>query len=148
MYYRINHYPVRELVSMQDSMNRLFSNMFAPSAEDGTLVASPAIDMKESENELSVRVTLPGVDPKNVELSVNKNVLSVRASIEEEVEKGETKSVFHLRENTFTSYYREIRLPFEVDADKAEADYKNGILTITLPKAEIVKPKSIQIRTK
>ena len=100
MYYRINHYPVRELVSMQDSMNRLFSNMFAPSAEDGTLVASPAIDMKESENELSVRVTLPGVDPKNVELSVNENVLSVRASIEEEVEKGETKSVFHLRENT------------------------------------------------
>ena len=136
------------LLSMQDSMNRLFSNMFAPSAEDGTLVASPAIDMKESENELSVWVTLPGVDPKNVELSVNENVLSVRASIEEEVEKGETKSVFHLRENTFTSYYREIRLPFEVDADKAEADYKNGILTITLPKAEIVKPKSIQIRTK
>ena len=54
MYYRINHYPVRELVSMQDSMNRLFSNMFAPTAEDGTLVASPAIDIKSGST--SVRV--------------------------------------------------------------------------------------------
>lgn len=148
MYYKFNRYPVRELVTMQDSMNRLFSNIFTPSAEDGTLVAAPAIDMKEKENELSVRVTLPGVNPEDVELSVNENVLTVKATIEETKEENDEKSVFHLRENTFASYYREIRLPFEVDADKADADYRNGILTVTLPKAEIVKPKSITIKTK
>lgn len=147
MYYRYNRYPVREFVTMQDSMNRLFSNIFTPTAEDGTLVAAPTIDMKEKENELSIRVTLPGVNPEDVDLSVNENVLTVKAKIEESKEESDEKSVFHLRENTFASYYREIRLPFEVDADKAEADYRNGILTITLPKAEIVKPKSIAIKT-
>ena len=148
MYYKFNRYPVRELVTMQDSMNRLFSNIFVPGVEDGTLVSAPAIDMKEKENELQVRVTLPGVNPDNVELSVNENVLTLKATIEEAKEEGDEKSVFHLRENTFASYYREIRLPFEVDADKADADYRNGILTVTLPKAEIVKPKSIAIKTK
>lgn len=147
MYYRYNRYPMRELVSMQDSMDRLFSNIFSQSNEEHGLVASPAIDMKQKDECLEVKVSLPGVSPENVELSVNDNVLTVKAEVHEEKEEGDEKSVYHLRENTYTSYFREIRLPVEVDADKARADYRNGILKINLPKAEIVKPKSITINT-
>lgn len=147
MYYRLNRYPVREFVTMQDSMNRLFSNLFSTTTEDGTTVSHPAVDLKEKENELSVRVSLPGVDPEKVELSVHDNILTIKATIEESKEEGDENSAYHLREISSTSYYREIRLPFEVDSDKAEAESKNGILTVTLPKAEVIKPKTIAIKT-
>lgn len=147
MYYRLNRYPVREFVTMQDSMNRLFSNLFSTTAEDGTTTSYPAVDLKEKENELSVRVSLPGVDPEKVELSVHDNILTIKATTEESKEEGDENSVYHLRENSTTSYYREVRLPFEVDADKAEAESKHGILTVTLPKAEVIKPKTIAIKT-
>lgn len=105
---------------------------------------SPAIDIKETENEFVVKAEIPGIDQKDLSVSLSGDVLTISGEKKEEKEeKGEN---VHRVERSFGSFCRSFTLPGEIQEDKIEAKYKNGILTLTLPKAESSKRKPINIK--
>lgn len=145
MYRSLRVQPMRELFTMQDSMDRLINAFFDSDEKGVSETVAPRVDLKQDEDKVFVKMTIPGVDPENIQISVSNNVLTVKAEVKEDKEETDEKSVYHIREHRWSSYYREISLPTEVEADKAKADYENGVLKLELPKAEIVKPKVISI---
>jgi len=145
MYRTLRIQPMRELVSMQDSMDRLLNTFFDTDEKSFIETISPRVDMKQDENNIYVKMTIPGVKTDDIQISVTDNVLTVKAEVKEEKSEKDAKTAYEIREHTWSSYYREITLPSEVEADKAKADYENGVLKLELPKAEIVKPKMISI---
>ena len=104
---------------------------------------TPNVDIFENENELIVKAELPGVDPKDVELNVEKNVL--RISGERTLEFEEQKENYHRVERAHGSFSRSFSLPQLVDDSKIEAEYKDGVLTVHVPKHEKAKPRQIKI---
>ena len=128
------HYNPNRYLRMQDTMNSLVNALFNSDASDfaseGTEF-SPRMDMKESEDAYTVKLTMPGIDKNDIDISVSDGVLTVKGETKEEEE--DEKSTYLVREH-------------KVVADKAEAEYKNGVLKLTLPKAEEVKPKSIPVK--
>jgi HSP20 family protein len=137
--------PFNEMSLLQNQMNRLFDSALHtwPGDTNGTSHWAPAADIYESENELVVNLDLPGVDPKLVDIRVENNVLTIRG--ERRMEEKQDNHNFHRVERTYGSFARSFTLSTFVDADKIRANYKAGVLSITLPKAEAAKPKRIQI---
>jgi HSP20 family protein len=138
--------PAREMMSLRDAMDRLFDDAFTRplSLRDGW--SSPAIDMFQSDDEIIVKAALPGIKADEVQINVTGEVLTLKGEVKQDQEmKGKS---WHIREQRFGSFERSIPLPTDVVADKAKADFENGILTITLPKAEEVKPKTITVKAK
>lgn len=139
--------PFNEAVSLRDAMNSLFRESFIrPSALTGQSgPATPPLDVSETENDYVVKVSLPGVKPEDVKITVQGNMLSIRGEAKSEEErKGEH---WHIRERKFGAFQRTLSLGSPVASDQAEARYENGVLTLTLPKAEESKPKQIKIGT-
>ena len=122
---------------LHDSVNRLFSE---PAARPW----SPSVDIYETENELVVKADLPDVDPKNVGIQLENGTLTLRGERKFEEQKNGQKG-FHRIERSYGSFVRAFSLPDTVDGEKVKADYKNGVLTISLPKKEVAKPKTINI---
>jgi HSP20 family protein len=137
--------PAREMMTLREAMDRLFDDAFThhPIGWNGGTV-SPAIDLYQNENEVVVKAALPGLTANDVQISVNGDVLTLRGEFKQENEQKET--TYHIREHRQGAFERAIMLPTEVQTDKARADFANGILTVTLPKAEAVKPKTISIK--
>jgi HSP20 family protein len=137
--------PFSEMSLLQNQMNRLFDTALHgwPSDSNGTTQWTPAADIYEAENELIVNFDLPGVDPKMVDIRVENNVLTVRG--ERQFDENLNKDNYHRVERSYGSFARSFTLSTSVDTDKIRATYKAGVLTITLPKAEVAKPKRIQI---
>jgi HSP20 family protein len=108
--------------------------------------SSPSIDMYETEHEVMVKAALPGIKAEEVQINVTNNLLTIRGETKQEEEK-QDKS-WHIREHRWGAFERSIRLPSGVIADKARADFDNGILTITLSKSDEVKPKTITVKAK
>jgi HSP20 family protein len=121
----------------QDSLSRLFS-------EPASRPWSPAVDISETENELIVKADIPDVDPKNVGIQVENGTLTLKGERKFEEQKNGHKG-FHRIERSYGSFVRAFSLPDSVDSEKVKADYKNGVLTITLPKKEVAKPKTINV---
>ena len=140
----VSYNPRKGYLSMQDTMNSLVNALFNNEGEAIFDEYSPRMDMKETEDGYIVKVTMPGLDPKDIDISVNDNVLTIKAEVKDEEET--ENETYLIKEHRACSYLRSVRIPSEVVADNAEADYKNGILTLTLPKAEEVKPKSIPVK--
>ena len=138
--------PAREMMSLRDAMDRLFDDAFTRplSLRDGWSV--PAIDMFQTDDEIVVKAALPGMKSDEVQINITGEVLTLKGEVKQNQEMEE--KAWHIREQRFGSFERSIALPTDVVADKARADFENGILTITLPKAEEVKPKTIRIKTK
>jgi len=105
---------------------------------------SPSLDVSETKNEIVVKAEIPGIDPKDIDLSLADGVLTIKG--EKKQEKEEKDENFHLAERSYGSFARTVRLPREVKSDKIGATYKNGLLTITLPKSEETKRKEIKIK--
>lgn len=138
--------PFREVFSTQDRFNRLFnqtlSQMFGE--EDGKLGAwSPAVDVFETDQNLVVKAELPGIDPKDVEIRVENNTLFLKGQRKFENEVKEEN--YHRIERSYGSFTRTFALPGSVDAEKVSAEYKSGVLTLTLPKRKEAMPKTIKI---
>jgi HSP20 family protein len=140
--------PIREMSNMRDAMDRLFDDgfgrPFSPALWDTASV--PTMDLYQTENDIVVKMGLPGVKPEDIQISVTNGVLCVRGEVKEEKE--EKEKTYHLRERRYGSFSRSVSLPSDVDADKAGADFENGILTLTLPKAEEAKAKTITVKAK
>ncbi|MBL8100517.1 MAG: Hsp20/alpha crystallin family protein [Anaerolineales bacterium] len=139
--------PVREMMTLREAMDRLFDDAFTrPLSLNNGNWSIPAVDMYQTDNEVVIKAALPGIKADEVQINVTGEILTLKGETKHEEEK--TEKAYHLREQRWGAFERSIVLPTEVVADKAKADFENGVLTITLPKAEEVKPKSISIKTK
>jgi len=135
--------------ALRREMERAFENFgrdFGWSSGDMPSAATaPSIDLSETDKEIKIEAELPGVEEKDVEVVVTDNVLTIRG--EKKAEKEEKKKDYRLVERSYGSFSRSLTLPFAADASKAKATFKNGVLTITMPKpAELAaKAKKIAI---
>jgi HSP20 family protein len=134
------------MMTLREAMNHLFDDAFTRplSLRDGWSV--PAIDMYQTDNEVVVKASLPGFKADEVQINVTGEILTLRGEMKLEEEKNDKS--WHMREQRWGSFERSVALPTDVVADKAKADFENGVLTITLPKAEDVKPKTITVKAK
>jgi len=137
--------PFREAVSLRDAMNSLLQDSFVrPTGlpADGGPSMLP-LDVSETENEFIIKATLPGVRPEDVQITAHGDTVTIRGEIKaEEEKKGEQ---YHLRERRFGQFQRTVTLPTPITADKDQAQFEDGVLTLTLPKAEEAKPKQIKV---
>ena len=140
--------PAREMMTLREAMDRLFDDAFTRplSVRDGWSMASPAIDMYQTDNEVVVRASIPGIKADEVQINVTGDVLTLKGEVKQEEERKDR--AWHIREQRFGSFERSVALPTAVKSDQAEAVFENGILTVTLPKADEVKPRTINIKAK
>ncbi len=138
--------PFREMAELRATMDRLLNETrnLPMMASEETIWMLP-LDVSETEDAYIVKASIPGVNPDDIDITLTDNVLTIKAEIKEEKEVEEAK--YHLRERRFGTFSRSITLPTAVDADKVEAVYENGVLTLTIPKAEEVKPRRIEVNT-
>ena len=138
--------PFRDLVTSQDRFNRLFNESFSRlfGDEEGTPRAwTPAVDIFESDNNIVLKAELPGVDPKDVEVRVEDSTLYLKG--ERKFEKEVKEDNYHRIERSYGSFARSFSLPATIDSEKVQAEYKDGLLTLTIPKREEARPKTIKI---
>lgn len=140
--------PFRDLVSIQDEVNRLYNDFFGrvPSRFEGDWNASewsPSVDISETKDDIVIKAEIPGLEKENIKISLQDNILTLKGEKKQEKEEKDTN--FYRMERCYGSFTRSFNLPTTVQADKIKASYKDGILNITLPKAEEVKPKQIPI---
>ena len=142
--------PARETMTLREAMDRLFDDAFTRPfsimRDGGSNWSSPAIDMYQTDNEVVVKAALPGIKSDEVQINVTGDILTLRGETKQEEEKKDKS--WHLREQRWGAFERSVRLPTTVVADQAKADFDNGILTVTLPKSEKVKPKTITVKAK
>ncbi|MGZ3396975.1 MAG: Hsp20/alpha crystallin family protein [Isosphaeraceae bacterium] len=141
----IQHWePLREMVSLRDAMNSLLQESFVrPVGLMGNGAALLPLDIAETEDEFIVKASLPGVRPEDVHITAHGDTLTIRGEMKaEEEKKGEH---YHLRELRQGHFQRTVTLSTPISADKAQAQFENGVLTLKLPKAEESKPKEIKI---
>jgi HSP20 family protein len=140
--------PFRDLMTLREAMNRLFeesfvrpTSFFAPLAE-GTL----AVDMYETPDEVVVKAAVPGIKPQDLNISVTGDVLTIKGETKQEEKLDKANYIY--QERRYGTFARTITLPTSVNADKAEATFEHGVLTLKLPKVEEVKPKVITVKAK
>jgi HSP20 family protein len=134
------------MVSIRDEMNRLFDDFFGGTparTEWAEGVWSPTIDVSETKDKVMVEADLPGLKKEDVKISVQDDSLIIKG--EKRQEKEEKEADYHRVERSYGSFFRSIPLPTPVKKEKVKANYKDGVLKITMPKSEEVKPKEIPI---
>jgi len=136
--------PFRGVTTLQDQINRLFDHAFDRTGEESSLSAwAPSVDIYETEQELVVKADLPEVDPKDLDIRVENNVLTIRG--ERKFEKKVNEENYLRVERSYGSFARSFTLANTVNSDAIKAEYLNGVLTLTLPKREEAKPKQIKV---
>ncbi len=138
--------PFREMMALRNTMERLMEDVERPlwRAETSEFLRL-AVDVSETDDSFIVKASLPGINPEDLDISMTDNVLTIKGEIKMEEEKEGEK--YHIRERRYGRFMRSLTFPVPVDADKIEATYENGVLTLVLPKAEEAKPKKIEIKT-
>jgi HSP20 family protein len=137
--------PEREMMTLREAMNHLFDEAFTPMSMMHTMGA-PTVDLYQTDDNIVVRASLPGMKADDVQISINGDLLTIKGEFKEKQDKKEKS--YHLREHRYGSFERTLSLPSLVESDKAHADFEDGILTITLPKSEAIKPKMITVKAK
>jgi len=125
--------------------DRLFEDFEVPSLFSEEMRFTPAFDVSETENELIVKGEVPGMDQKDIDINLSDGLLTIMG--EKKHEKEDKNENYHCVERHYGKFSRTMRVPFEVEADKVDATYKDGVLKVTLPKCETAKPKKIEIKT-
>ena len=139
--------PWREMETFSDRANRLFEGSFFPtewlSKESDLRDWTPTVDVSEIEEKIIIKAELPGVDKKDIHVDVKDGILSITGERSYEKEVKEEK--FHRRERAFGKFHRSFALPDGLDPEKIDADYKDGVLKVEIPKPEEKKPKKIAV---
>ena len=138
--------PFRDAMTSQREFDRLFKEAFTPFFGEGELSTrtwAPPVDIYETADSIVLKAELPGVDPKDVEVKVEDNSLFLKG--ERKFEKEVNNENYHRVERSYGSFARSFSLPNSIEAEKVKAEYKDGLLTLTLPKREEAKPKTIKI---
>ncbi len=139
--------PMREMFNVRNRMNHIFDDFFSPTLK-GDQEASlwnwkPVVDVYDNDDNIVIKAELPGVDKENIDIDVTGRFLTLKGerSVENEVK----EEKYHRKERAYGKFERVFTLPAEVDSEKIEADYKDGVLTINIPKPEKEKPRQITI---
>ncbi len=135
--------PFRDMVAMNEAIDRLFDDTYL-GRSGGFQGANPTVDLLEKDDHYIVKAELPGFDPSKVDIRVEGNLLTLKGEYNQEGEKQEGE--YHLRERRQGNFTRTFSLPTPVNADKATAEFENGVLTLNLPKDETAMPKRINIK--
>ena len=138
--------PFREFSSLQDRMNRLFQDSFGRDVREealSTATFAPPVDVYEDEHKITLKIEVPGIEEKDIDVRIENNTLTVHG--ERKFEKEEKEENFRRVERQYGSFTRTFTLPSTVDAEKVQADYEKGILKIQLPKKAEAKPKQIKV---
>jgi HSP20 family protein len=130
--------------TLQDQINRLFNDAFERTGQESNLTAwAPAVDIYETAHELVVKADLPDIDPKDLDIRVENNILSIRG--ERKFEKKVNEDNYLRVERAYGAFSRSFSLANTVNPDGIKADYQNGVLTLVIPKREEAKPKQIKV---
>ena len=138
--------PFREFVTIQDRMNRLFRDSFGPEGKDETLTTTafaPPVDVYEDEHNVTLKIEVPGIDEKDIDVRIENNTLTVHG--ERKFEKEEKEENYRRVERQYGSFTRTFTLPNTVNHDNVQADYDKGVLKIKLEKKAEAKPKQIKV---
>jgi HSP20 family protein len=142
----VKYDPFRDLRTLQDEMNRLFSGTFSRGSQDEVLRGawSPSVDIFENKNEIVLEAELPGMSAEDVNISIENNILTLHG--ERKFEKKDEGDNFHRVERSYGSFTRSFTLPPTVSSESANAEFENGVLRLTLAKREEAKPRRIEIK--
>lgn len=141
--------PFKEVMTLRNAMDKLFEESFVrPSSlwldfDGGRTIP---IDMYQTDNDIVVKASLPGFKPEEVDISITGDTLTIKGEHKEEKEARDED--YFCRERYYGAFSRSVTLPVEVKAEKAEATFENGVLTLTLPKSEEARPKQIKVKAK
>jgi HSP20 family protein len=140
--------PLSDLVSLRDAMDRLFEDSFVPMRGLPAVFGAQglALDMYETNDSVVVKSAVPGVKPEEIEITITGDVLTIKGETktEEKVE----KSNYIRQERRYGALQRSVQLPGSLVTEKAEASFENGVLTLTIPKSERSKPKTVKVEAK
>lgn len=141
--------PFSDMVTLRQAMDRLFEDSFVRPSRSTTAFGEGAalpIDMYQTDDSFVIKASMPGLKPEDVEVTITGDTLTIKGEtrVEEEVE----EENYFRQEISYGAFTRSIQLPSALQPDKAEATFDNGILTLTIPKAEETRPKQIKIKPK
>ena len=141
----VQYAPFRGLSTLQDQVNRLFNESIVRGHGEESAITTwaPAVDIYETPNELVVKADLPEVEEKDIDIRVENNLLTIRG--ERKFEKSVSEDNYLRVERTYGSFSRSFSLPNTVNAEAIHAEYKNGVLTVNLPKREESKPRQVKV---
>jgi len=140
--------PFREVSKLRREMDRLWDDYFGPgrrALRPMEMEFAPAVDVSETAEQVVVKAEVPGIDVKDIDITLSGDVLTIKG--EKKSEREEKEESYHLVERSYGSFTRSLKLPAAVEMDKIAARYEKGVLTVTCPKKEEVKPKAIEIKT-
>jgi len=137
--------PYREMVSMRNAMDRMFEDSLIGPEWDWRSTTSwqLSLDVVESDDDFIVTASIPGINPDDLEITLSGRTLIIKGETEEESDS--EKGKYHLRERRYGSFSRSVTLPTEINDKDVKASYDAGVLTLTLPKTEAVKPRHIEV---
>jgi HSP20 family protein len=138
--------PFRELSTLQDRINRAFRESYTGASQDESLTTSsfaPAVDVYEDEHQVTLKIEVPGIDEKDIDVQVENNTLTVHG--ERKIDKEEKEENYRRVESRYGSFTRTFTLPQTVDTESVSATYDKGVLKIALPKKAEAKPKQIKV---
>ena len=139
--------PFREFATLQDRINRAFRDSYSGAAQDDALTTSsfaPAVDVYEDEHQVALKIEVPGIDEKDIDVRVENNTLTVHG--ERKIESEEKEENYRRVERQYGSFTRSFTLPQTVDTENVSATYERGVLKVTLPKKAEAKPKQIKVQ--
>lgn len=133
-----------DLAGTRDHLNRLFGGLLETEGVTTTGQWAPVVDIIEHEHAITIKAELPGIDPKDVSVTIDNNVLTLRGERhrEKEVKNGN----YHRMERTYGTFARCFALPASLDVENVKADFANGLLTIAFPKKESAKTRTVEVR--
>jgi len=134
-----------DLFSARRDVDRVFDRFFGQAGAQGMTVWAPAVDVRETNDEVQVTAELPGLAPEDVSVTVENGVLTISGEKKQEVQEGKEEENSYLYERRYGRFERSFGLPRTVNAEQVKARFDNGVLTVALPKAEAAKPRKVQI---
>src|SRR5579863_63598 len=130
--------------TLREQINRVFADVLERTGEESNLTTwAPAVDIFETEHELVIKADLPDVDPKDLDIQIQNNILTIRG--ERKFEKNVNEENYLRVERAYGSFSRSFSLANTVNSDAIKADYKNGVLALSIPKREEAKPKQVKV---
>ncbi len=138
--------PMKDFMTLRQAMDRLFEDSFVRPGRtliDGGISTYLPLDVYTTQDAVVIRASVPGIKPDDMEITVEGSTVTLRG----EVKPPEEEGTYLLQEQRFGSFSRSIDLSMAVQADKAEARFENGVVTVTIPKAEEIKPKVIKVKS-
>lgn len=138
--------PFRDMLSLRADMDRLFNSLFGRGPGEKEGFWAPIVDIEEDNENIMVKAEIPGMKKEEIKVSVQGNMLTITGERKQESEVKD--KTYHRVERSYGKFSRTISLPTDVETDKVKASYKDGILNITLPKPEAIKPKHIDVEIK